>query len=67
MTPSELIEKEIEKIKSMTIELRNDLFYNQLPNKENSNELLDRFNAILWEINAPLTNLVNSFKNKIDN
>lgn len=61
MTNSELIKKEIEKIKSMTIELRNDLF------EKGIDESFDRFNDILWELNVPLTNWVNSLKDKIDN
>lgn len=47
-----------EKIRQMTIQLRNDLFSGKV--KNTGNELLDRFNKILWEIEVPLKNRINN-------
>lgn len=51
---------EAEKIRQMTIQLRNDLFSGKA--KNTGNELLDRFNKILWEIEVPLKNRINNIK-----
>lgn len=51
---------EVEKIRQMTIQLRNDLFSGKV--KNTGNELLDRFNKILWEIEVPLKNRINNVK-----
>lgn len=49
---------EVEKIRQMTLQLRDDLFYGKV--KHTGNELLDRFNKILWEIEVPLKNRINT-------
>ena len=49
---------EVEKIRQMTLQLRDDLFYCKV--KYTGNELLDRFNKILWEIEVPLKNRINT-------
>ena len=40
---------EVEKIRQMTLQLRNDLFSGKI--KNTGNELLYRFNKVLWDNN----------------
>lgn len=48
--------KEVDKIREMTLQLRNDLFFGKI--KNDGNELLDKFNEIIWEYTA-LKNEIN--------
>lgn len=56
ITTKHLLEK-LEKIKQMTLDLRDNIFYGRVKNK--GNEMLDEFNKILWEIEVPLKNGIN--------
>lgn len=55
-TTKHLLEK-LEKVKQMTLDLRDNIFYGRVKNK--GNEMLDEFNKILWEIEVPLKNGIN--------
>ncbi len=56
ITTEHLLEK-LEKVKQMTLDLRDNIFYGRVKNK--GNEMLDEFNKILWEIEVPLKNGIN--------
>lgn len=56
ITTKHLLEK-LEKVKQMTLDLRDNIFYGGVKNK--GNEMLDEFNKILWEIEVPLKNGIN--------
>lgn len=56
ITTKHLLEK-LEKVKQMTLDLRDNIFYGRVKNK--GNEMLDEFNKILWEIEVPLKNGIN--------
>jgi len=56
ITTKHLLEK-LEKVKQMTLDLRDNIFYGRVKNK--GNEMLDEFNKILWEIEVPLKNEIN--------
>jgi hypothetical protein len=59
ITTEHLLEK-LEKVKQMTIDLRNNIFYGKVKNK--GNKILDEFNKILWEIEVPLKNGINELE-----
>lgn len=65
ITTKHLLEK-LEKVKQMTLDLRDNIFYGRVKNK--GNEMLDEFNKILWEIEVPLKNGINELDdtNKIN-
>lgn len=56
ITTKRLLEK-LEKVRQMTLDLRDNIFYGRVKNK--GNEMLDEFNKILWEIEVPLKNGIN--------
>ncbi len=51
------VQNEVQNVKEILLQLRDDCFYGKVHNK--GNELLDRFNKVIWEIEVPLTNLIN--------
>lgn len=59
MVTKEDMLKKADKIYQMTMTLRDDLFFGRVKNK--GNQLLDRFNEILWEIEVPLKNEIENF------
>ena len=60
MITTEHLLKKLEKVRQMTLDLRNNLFYGKVKNK--GNEMLDEFNKILWEIEVPLKNGINELE-----
>lgn len=61
MTTTEHLLEKLEKVKQMTLDLRDNIFYGRV--KNNGNEMLDEFNKILWEIEVPLKNGINELDN----
>ena len=59
VTTKHLLEK-LEKVRKMTLDLRDNIFYGRVKNK--GNEMLDEFNKILWEIEVPLKNGINELE-----
>ena len=61
MTTTEHLLEKLEKVKQMTLDLRDNIFYGRV--KNNGNEMLDEFNKILWEIEVPLKIGINELDN----
>lgn len=59
ITTKHLLEK-LEKVRQMTLDLRDNIFYGRVKNK--GNEMLDEFNKVLWEIEVPLKNGINELE-----
>lgn len=59
ITTEQLLEK-LDKVRQMTLDLRNNIFYGKVNSK--GNEMLDEFNKILWEIEVPLKNGINELE-----
>ena len=58
MSSKETVLKELEKIIGMTLELRDKFFFGKVKNRRNN--VLDVFNNVIWEMQVPLKNLINS-------
>lgn len=65
MTQEELQEeilKVVGETKEMVNLLRYDIFHRKYGNIKNKNEVVDRLNEIIWNLNVPITNLSNKIK-----